>query len=172
MRPAAASRLSASCMSPPGSAHIPVYGTLVIWMSNRCNLSSNTVKIQLSTAIFTCCAAGCGVTLTGAMCNHSPPSCNLYTLLLGRVALVKGGSIAWGGGSATSPRGASHGAGQQAQPATDQGSAVHGDGWGKTSCGEGCNSRDISILGVEQEPKQRATVGPTHTQYSKVMGQC
>src|SRR5713101_9776904 len=53
---------------------MPIKGALVIWMSNRWSLSSNTVKIQLSTAILTCCAAGGVVRFVHAMCDYPPIS--------------------------------------------------------------------------------------------------
>src|SRR5262249_45820795 len=58
-----------------------------------------------------------------------------------------------------------------AQPATHQGAAEHSDGWCKTSGGEGCDRLDISILGVEQETKDSATMSATHPQGSDLAGQ-
>src|SRR5262245_46174919 len=60
---------------------------------------------------------------------------------------------------------------QQAQPTAHQGPTEHSDGWCKAPGGEGCDGWDIGILRVEQETKQSATVGATHTQCTDVTGQ-
>ncbi len=51
---------------------------------------------------------------------------------------------------------------EQGAPTTYHGPAEHGDRWGKALGNQGGDSRNVGLLGVEQQSQQGPTVRPAH----------